>query len=328
MFFLSLISAAFLIITGTHFLTLASGNTLDGDIYNVAEIEWLGLQGEYQKLNEILVNRTKSQDPQVNFEIALEELIKDAKAKNKRAADAKKLFLALGTLKDVKCNSLSNIILRSNYNAGGFKRDLISTKKGKRRVDKIYIKVLEQHSKDCQGVYKSRVAGKLAGMDRKLVEYVTIFAEKPTERYLSDEFAPSPHSSLLERLHNIIFGWRAVNFSAKPQDVYNALKVASKGDLDAEYLSKIDDERGGSYEIDKEGFKILYERYITKPCEYYVEHMKDVFEVAKFEMISFPIVVEGAEDMYKAWAEFELCQDVDHDRLVRKTVEYINGFEE
>lgn len=323
-----LILGAFAISTGSK---LCIGDPFEGDIYNVANIEWLGLESEYQNLNNLLVDETKTLDPETNFDIARKALIEDEKRNNKQAANAKKLFLALSTLKDIKCNSLSNIILRSNFNAGGFKKDIVVMKKGKRRVDKIYAQILEQHSKDCQGIYKRKAADKLANMDKKLVDYVRIFSEKPIEHYSSDEYAPKKDSNYLTRLHNIIFGWRAVSFSAEPSDVYYTLKVITEkeNDSDAGYLNKVDDEREGTYKIDEEGFKMLYERYITKPCSYYVNQMKDVFEVAKFEMLSFPVVIEDGEDFYKAWAAFELCQeDGDNNRLIRKTVSYIDEQED
>lgn len=331
MFFAYLILGAFAISAGSNLHIGVTGDPLEGDVYNVADIEWLGLESEYQSLNNLLVDETKTLDLETNFDIVRRALIEDVKQNNKKAANAKKLFLALSTLKDIKCNSLSNIILRSNFNAGRFKKDVLVIRKGKRRVDKIYVQVLEQHSKDCQGIYKRKVAEKVASMDKKLVDYVEVFSEKPIEYYTSDEFAPKKDSNYLTRLHNIIFGWQAVNFSAKPSDVYYTLKVVTQkeNDPDGEYLNKIDDEREGTYKIDEKGFRVLYERYVTKPCSYYVNQMKDIFEVAKFEMLSFPIVIEDGEDFYKAWAGFELCQeDGDNNRLIRKTVNYIDEQED
>lgn len=76
---------------------LYDGNFMDSDLFQAMRINWhdLNLSSTMQKLNDFLVERTDSIDPDENFDIVLEELLLDYKKHTgpSKAIKTKRFFL-------------------------------------------------------------------------------------------------------------------------------------------------------------------------------------------------------------------------------------------
>lgn len=248
---------------------------------------------QFRKIDKLLIEMTKSDDPLVNMRI-VEKLLPEAESstfmgfKNKKnLAKAERLFLSLTKIEDEKmCNDEGYKIISDNSKA--IEKAGIRVK----RMREIYIYYLFRQEDICIPVCMRMLKKKLATMDfvkLKRLDYVMEKAmnedyrgkgETKTDRLFAliqmDYVGPSAEK-LYETLINV------------PQDVTDDLELRKKMTPDdLEHL--------------------VVERYLIEPCDHISENLtEDIFAPAAM-WASVHTPNEKNHQFYYNWARYKFCR--------------------
>lgn len=307
------------IIVGTLFLACQVNSSEfkadfhDVDVFQATKVNYYNIMGSsvIEQINNLLVDRTKSTDPKDNFDILLDELIKDQKnnvGPSNKSTQVKRLILALSTLDGKnECGYYGYTIIRNLYFALGSPMRSITRDENLRRVDKILQYYIREHVENCEPVYLSKFHEISGGLDSTIIEHLNTIVAKSIQD-LTGENSYYRRSSYPGTLYNLATEGLLVAFEMKPEHIYDALTVLAKDDPDEKYLRRIEDERTGHPKFVKDKIESLFKEYIAKPCNYFRQKFgPDVFMPAAFDNIFKQRMKPERVDFYEAWVKYRLC---------------------
>lgn len=285
----------------------------DVDLFQATKIDHYNIRNslEIQRINNLLVDRTKSTDPKENFDILLDELIKDSRNNvrpSNKSSQVKRMILALSTLdRENECTYYGYTVLSDVYYALGSPINSITRDENLRRIDKILQHYIRKHVENCETVYLSKFHEISKGLDLTQIEHLNTVVAKSIED-LTGENSVYRRSSYPETLYNLATGGLLSSFEMKPEHIYADLTVLAKDDPDKKYLRRIEDERAGFPKFKEDKIESLFRKYIAKPCNYFRQKFgPDVFEPVTFDSIFQQRMEPERVDFYEAWVKYRLC---------------------
>lgn len=267
---------------------------------------------EFEKLNDFLVERTDSTDPNVNFEIILEQLILDYKNKlprDSRTIQVKQLFLSLGTLKkENECCYYGYKIVSSNFKAFGAKTGPGKNGTKMRRLDEILSHYIKRLIENCKRVYfKNFDQISKNGLDKVQIKRVDTLLDKAINSLTSDEQFKDHDTNYVERLYHVARK-ESDKCTLELSYIEAAIKESARKEPD-EVLRQIGGKRTGFLMINDDTlFEKLFNRYVKKPCQYFREQFgPDVFEPVNFFSKFSHELQYNRVDFYESWLKYQLC---------------------
>lgn len=311
-------------------------NYLAADIYKIFNInpltlkEGFGALDDYRKtglfnlekkvvkrLNDFLVDRTPSIDPDENLDLVNELYLIDLKNKVPSVSQnnqVRRLLLALRTLTgENKCNYYSFIVLSKNLQALGTNPKSIIENKNLRRIDKILAHYINQHVDECRSIYSEKFDAVTKNFDAEDARKLDVVLKSKIESAISDQKPDNLDKSRVERLYSAAtFKIRGAH-DFDPEEVYNSLREMSANDPDARYMVPVENEWRGSLTIRQDKFDQMYSKYIAEPCAHFRnEYGPDVFKPMDLDKKYSNKIQEDRADFYEAWFKFGLCIELLH----------------
>lgn len=267
-----------------------------------------------QNLNDFLVDRTDSTDPNENFDITLEELIlnyKNAVGPSK-AIEAKRLFLALSTLNEEnECSYYGFLVLDNNLRSMDPSIRSVIRNENLRRIEKILVHFINRHINNCREVYFKRFDEISKNLDPIKMERLNFLLEKPIKHLVSDERQTNQDKTYVERLFDVTTDSVSSQFEVASSHVYDTMIELVKGDADERFVRKVENERTGVPCIRNDKLYKLFQKYIAEPCAYYRQQLgPDVFEPALFDGMFDRYVEADRVDFYESWCKYRFCKQI------------------
>lgn len=271
---------------------LASHSVIHPARNGVRSIPIYEKHNEIEKLSNRLSDRVKSDEPSENLDFIIEELILDQKNKvplDSKPIQAKRLVASLHFVKDEnECNYFGYKILSNNFDA--IRPNLNGD--NLRRIDKILVKYLNEHVKNCKQVYFTKFDSISKSLNREFLKRLDVVFRKSIERIKSERNGAANYAeSLYKAMHKI---HQALDF--KPVDIYEALIEMTK--LEGKDLKG----------LKRKNIEELFDEYIVKPCEYLRDQFgRDVFEPFIFDSKFYDQIESDRADFYETLFKYEMC---------------------
>lgn len=232
--------------------------------------------GSAGKINEYLVKNCNTVDFKSNLKTAqqyLDFLSVKSSMFDHRLVNDLKTFTALKRIEngETQCNLESRKILTANNKLAG---DLIKVVKRKgayplTRYNSLVWSAIQKHAATCSPTYNAKYRQMIETLDKDMVNKVDALTVNTQLAYRNwkKSSTEEPHSSDAKRAHeSLIFMVKKFN------------------DKDKKYATLVNDEPNGKKVLNKEKYIELFERFIMKPCEYFVKKLgPDVFEPSLFD---------------------------------------------
>lgn len=287
----------------------------------------------YQTLNNLLLSQTESEDPNVNLEIILDELVLGYRNRVPAYTEINKgerLILALRLLKgDNKCSYYSQIVLLNNFYASELDVVSIKNERGLRRIDRILIHYIKQHINDCKEVYFKKFDELLKEFDATQLKHLDGLLRKAMEHLTSISQPNNQGKLYVDRLYAIASEHISVKLNLEPSYVYGALKELVKGDPDEIFLQPVRDNISNLTKIRWDKFNRLYEDYVVQPC-YNLRYRlgPELFEPLFFDSMFEHEIRYDRIDFYEFWLKYRLCYFNGSARdSMKEVIEYANNLE-
>lgn len=286
---------------------------------------------EFGKINDLLVERTKSVDPDTNLDIVLEQLLLDYKSKlptNSRPIQAKRLFLSLSTLnKENECSRYGYLIISKNLDAMQTKVSSIKNGDKMRRIDEILAHHIRRHIDDCKRVYLKNFDVILKSLDKDEVNRVDKLLDKAIGSLTSDENFKDKDTNYVERLYSLASKEGGQTNGLEPSYIHDCIRDSAKADPNNEFSQLLGDGQRGLLRVRSEKlFDKLYSEYIVKPCEYFRQKLgPNVFKPIAFDIKFGQHQIQfNRVDFYETWLKYQLCHfDGSSEEAFKKYVEYL-----
>lgn len=287
------------------------------DVFQATQLDTYQLRrgAEMQKLNDLLIERTSSDDPNENLDIVLKELNAEQErtgSSKSQSVQAKRLILALRTLKGKdQCSYYAVVILRANLRAIGTPiRDIIENEH-LRRVDEILAHCIKEYLDHCKDTWIRNYDHifKSSGLDEVLMQRANILLERPIQQMTSDEFPENEGKTYIERIYNLI-AKNGILYEDKSIHVYNVIRELVKGKGPYErFVKPVEDcQESGVFHLREDKFAKLHEEYVAKPCKYIREIFgPDVFEPYLFQNLFEKRILNDRVDFYETCLKYRLC---------------------
>lgn len=297
----------------------------------------------YEKINKYLVDKLEENDnTKDNMESALEWLssLEGNSFMNGNLIKALKQFTSLTKIEgENMCTRNSYGILRKNDLATRGNAHKRITKLGAmRRVDKIVYEYSIQHAIDCFREYPRKFAIKRAQLDQTQLSYV----EPLFDHIFQTILRPSSFLGIFsnpDRKKNVdptevVRDIRSLNRADVGEATLERMRYYARNDPDNKYLDFVNDDRSGKYIIRDDKVKELYEKYIVKPCEYYIEQLGfDILIPMRFDLQMlepedrYLLNNDQVIDFYTGYARFRACNLLvfqDRKALARQVVKAVH----
>lgn len=305
-------------------------HALEVDAYDLKKLPWKGVQkSEIQKLNEFMIEKTDSADPDVNLDIVQKELDFQLKKKvpfGDLSIQAKRLILALRTLNgENECNEYGYLILRNNLDAIYSPTRAILRNEGARRIDKILAHYINRHVKNCREQYFKRFDQiYYSSLDEVLLHRLDVFLDKAVKTITSDENERNAGKSYAQRLFDEAERGFLTSY-IKPSYMYNVMVESVKGHEEEKYMKKVENEKTGYPAINRKVFDRVFYETIAEPCKRLRALVgPDVFQPLLFDGFYHHQVQEERTDFYEALLKYELCKfDYSDSKMLQHVVNHV-----
>lgn len=235
----------------------------------------------YDQINRYLVQSAGDLDDDSTLLKAVEFLESDPKRGsllNGHLKAALKQFTALKAIKDGsnKCSASSyEILLRNDRATGGRTHSKRSNSEQLNKVERIVYKVALQHALDCQEVYPLEFKRRYAELDRELVRSVEEYLRsvqdivlQPTDK--ENEETRRAASRELARQRTL----RPTTGFASAKVLYKVIEALASKNQDPDLEGIVEEANlEGKKEVNREKLRQLFNKYLVKPCQYYVEKL-------------------------------------------------------
>lgn len=286
---------------------------------------------EFGKINDLLVERTKSEDPDTNLDIVLEQLLLDYKNKlptNSRPVQAKRLILSLTTLnKENECSQYGCLIISKNLDAMQTKVSSIKNGDKMRRIDEILAHYIKRHVDNCKRVYLKNFDLISTSLDKEEVKRVDKLLDNAIGSLTSDENFKNKDTNYVERLYFLASKEAIQTNGLEPSYIHDSMKDSAKADPNNEFSQLLGDGQRGLLRVRSEKlFDKLYNEYIVKPCEYFRQKLgPNVFKPISFDIKFDQHQIQyNRVDFYEAWLKYQLCHlDGSSRKAFERYVEYL-----
>lgn len=306
--------ARFLLIQLICILYVNANELLSQEEFDVSNIDGQQLEDEFYKLNEFLVAKTASADPEKNFNLVLEKYKSDSKRWFKKTSSdsmkAKRLFLAMGQITDQnRCEPRSyNILIQIDRATFDRSHRRLDPEGEVRRVERILLDYALKQKAQCHEAHLKQYMDKLATMEAERVKRVEGFLEPTIERLISEELEYNRSKSLVQRLYGIINEKSSSMSSRNPINILESLKQLTKDDSTAKIIQQIDNDADLKEALKKDPkVREVYNQNIVDPCRYYVNQLEPIFKTEYFENKFQSSLDEGNPGYYGALTCYHLC---------------------
>lgn len=265
----------------------------------------------YQKLNDELIDKTNSKEPEENFKAARElyALHRKNKGVDKTQLDADELFLAMSTITDENiCSDYTNGILKNVANQK--RNDRSDDAYGSsRRVDKIYQIYFDKWAEKCGSSYPAILREKLAKMEKSKLKYLDTFFDEAIDKYVIKVDQWSSGKSEVDKLSDMATGFTYVKDVRSLDYIIRKLREIAQTDPNA----KSPEDRTIFEEDEKEGWRLFkeskFKQYYAEPCKYYEDQLGTSVFVPSMLMYrkSKKVLYPNDPDFYRAWAKYKFC---------------------
>lgn len=276
----------------------------------------------YRRLNNYLVAQVKDDEVGPNLEAAAKWLKGQEGKKlsflsSTPISDLKKFTALQQVVDDTKCDHVAHEIMLANDEASGLYKlgDAAAT----RRVDKVILKIFQDHAARCYKVYQKRSHEMVEQVPDQKVERVVDVSKALMEK---DKFVAPDRAFYQPKILYNEYVKKAI--SVRRYIGTNALKDAviasAKNDPDVRYLRKVPDDRTGKAIVHKDKIEGLVQKYVIEPCKQYTDLLgPDLFIPADFD-VRFHRDSEiswGNPDYYLTRASFRICKAlIEYDGVV------------
>lgn len=262
----------------------------------------------YNQINEYLEKNVKETYVDYNIQAAKAWLanLKSSDQPEQPLVDALELLTSLTELKQdtVRCSWKSYRILSQNYLATGTRG--LHLKLTNRRVDDIVYYYCHTHAKQCKYTYGQNYETLYDKMDKRLVGYVKSFLNP----IMFSSSYPIDEQSEKETIYRQ-FVLEPVNIGGVPEAkiTYDTLLKLAEYDSKGNFLVE---SNPISKELRRASVRELFDKYLIKPCIYYVKQLdQEIFIPTAFDNLfqSRKAVSEyPKENFYQAWARVRFCK--------------------
>lgn len=332
MFFKYLVVSCLCLVAQINWVTNADSvdkyRALEVDTFDISMSYRSEKKSEIAKLNEFMIDKTDSTDPNVNLDIVEKEFDSQLEKKvpfDDLSVQAKRLLLALRTLegKD-ECNHYSYLILKNNQRAIKSPARAIKRNEGARRIDKVLAHYINKHIKNCRDQYFQRYDQIYSALDKTLLHRIDVLLNDAVKTITSDENERNAGKSYAKRL---FYGARhgLLTSYVRPSYMYNVMVNSVKGSEEEKYMKKVENERTGYPALNLEVFGRVFRETVTQPCYKFRSLVgPDVFLPLLFDGLYHHEVQEERTDFYEALLKFQLCYfDYPENELLRDVVYYV-----
>lgn len=202
----------------------------------------------------------------------------------------------------------------------------------KRAVDWLVHQYEFRHASECHRIYPIVYEAKLLSMNQDLLKKVELFTtniiQKRRKKIMfiweqqrtDDPMILIPTGKAIKRI-------KGKDIAAA---VYRSIQSMASKDPNERYLRKVVNEEKGKLMINDAGLKALFDEYIIKPCEYYVQQLgPDIFVPVKFDIgLLEPYdryQVEEVQQFFLGWIRFRFCNSIlgrDKSSLMKDVARY------
>lgn len=287
-------------------LTLYQNSNTPDEIYP-------DLKEAYKTINEYLIDNVKTNEPEENMSFVTKMFERNL---TKSAAPDQQLVQAFGYLIELSriangsiCNKANYKILEVNVNGTqGWTRMFSRNDRVIRRIDKLVRYFSIKYTNRCRWIHSADLKKKYTQLEKSTVGRV----ENLTGSFIEKTFKHDSGGAYIEPMHRYFINEPHLGIYDGPF-LRQKIGLYAKDDPDRVYLNSTVDERLGVEVVNKTKLKELYNRYLGKPCEYYVAQLKEIFELADLENKVYHDVDPDDQDYYLTWARYEICAKVVND---------------
>lgn len=276
----------------------ATPNDGSGNIFGASDRDF---STSYKRISSYLTEHVRTDEIESNMKAAiawLSENLKKDLPDNERLNDALKLFISLKeTLNGKKCDQSGYKILFANL--------LATEQRGRRkrseyRTDRIVYQFCLDHARNCNSKYPMNFNEIYSKMDPTMRQRVEFFLN---DENLQDFLRGAKDRS--EYYRSLLMNQDRIEGKNGAFMAYKTIKALSINDKDREYLTANPQTNDSAR---KGKIKELFERYVLKPCEYFVDKLgPDIYEPSRFDAMFSHLVREVNWRYYNSWARFRIC---------------------
>lgn len=282
-------------------------------------------EARYGQINDYLTKRLDNDDVSSNLKAAvgwLKELegVKQTLFSRAPISDLRTFSALQQVIEDTNCDGSSYEIMLANERAVEL-HHLIYNNKVTRRVDKVMLKIFQEHAHRCSKVYPLIYKTKREQLDIISLERLKKIVDKVIETDKAYYHYAYTSSDLFKQFVARPFTIERAN---RRETFYNAFISIVKDSPDSHHILGVLDENSGTklYKWDK--IAELIRENLIEPCKSYVSYFKiDPFTWAKFDAKTYNAVAENDLDYYYGWSALGICQVVvDYEKVVVFNVLY------
>jgi len=256
-------------------------------------------ENAYKTIDDYLTKNVASQEVEANMAKAKEWLeLERAKGSSfkKGLVEALEQFTSLTRITETnRCNMNSHIILLKNDLATEHRAREAETIE--RRVDSIVRHFIMKHAIGCVPYHLKALKALYWQLDTKMLHRV-------------DRFVSSIIESRIGNMGKELRGARGVDFVkfgfsidwlGRWSDVEATYKVirelaTEEADRTVRFLSnQMDSKTKQVVPVNKDKIKLLFERYVIKPCEYYIRELAELLGHAEYDLLAYQDGPEASE---------------------------------
>lgn len=281
----------------------------------VASLSFHGAEASYGRLNSYLVGKVNNDDVGANMEAAASWLKEQAGKKQSflsrtPVGDLKKFTALQQVIGDTECNQAAYEIMLANEQAAGW-RKLFKFGHPARRVDKVMLKIFEDHAERCSRVYPEVYRAKMLQLDASQFERAKQFAGivMKEDKFLSPSEEREAFYQPANLFHRYIEHSLSFDSFAHRVVLYDALTSNARKDPNFRYTLKVPLEPNGKAVVHKDKLMELVKTYLIRPCQNVVDGLgPDLFIPAKFDIPLHLEINNEDGDYYLGWSYYRLCQ--------------------
>lgn len=281
----------------------------------VASILISKAEARFGRINTYLVEKVTSDDVSANMEAASKWLEEQVGAKQSilsttPVSDLKKFTALQQVINDVQCHRAAYEILRENMDAVGLS-DLIRDRQVIRRVDKVILKIYQDHARRCAKVFLEMYRTKRSSLNKEMFELAKTIAKTVME---ADRFMLSMEESYsfyhpIDMFYRYIRYYPNLKSFARQTVLLDALRSNAKNDPDSKYTRAVPDERTGKAVVHKDKLRELTKKYLIEPCQYLDKELgPDLFVPARFDLQAYSDIGNEEGYYYLGWSYYMICQ--------------------
>lgn len=266
-------------------------------------------ESEIDKLDDLLVGGTDSTDPKVNLDFLLEEFISDMKKKvpyNEPSAKAKRLLLALNTLKDQnECSQNGDAILLKNWSAIQPSSQAVMNDVEARRIDKLFAYYMKRRIKNCREIYIRKFDQIYNNMDKELIKRIDTFLNDAVKDVTSDGKNKNSDKNHIQRLLSTATTRYKERYQISLSYMHNKMVESARGPSYEKYFKLVENKRRI---LKREILGRIFIDTIAKPCASFRKQLgPDVFEPLLFDCFYEHELFEDRTDFYDALLKYQMC---------------------